>query len=267
MPLPSIQPSRPLVFLGHPGHELRIHGWLSQARPEIWVLTDGAGADGRPRAETSRRLLAGLGARPGPLFGACSDRTVYEAVLRGEASFFTNLAHRLAERLVAGNHDALVSDMAEGYNPTHDLCELISVAAVTRASTMLQAAPPSHYTFTLDRLPDGEPAQRSEDDIVIDLDAGAVDRKAAAALGYAKEVGGSLLTEIEATLARHGAQAFARERLFRRRAAYEARFLDQAPFYERHGEARVRSGHYAQVIRLREHMLPLARALHAFASG
>ncbi|PYT01249.1 MAG: hypothetical protein DMF65_07860 [Acidobacteria bacterium] len=35
----------------------------------------------------------------------------------------------------------------------------------------------------------------------------------------------------------------------------------RAPFYETHGERQVRAGHYERVIRLREHVRPLADAL------
>ena len=35
----------------------------------------------------------------------------------------------------------------------------------------------------------------------------------------------------------------------------------RAPFYETHGERQVRAGHYERVIRLGEHMRPLAEAL------
>ena len=35
----------------------------------------------------------------------------------------------------------------------------------------------------------------------------------------------------------------------------------EAPFYERHGEARVREGHYKWVLRYREHIVPIVAAL------
>jgi hypothetical protein len=41
----------------------------------------------------------------------------------------------------------------------------------------------------------------------------------------------------------------------------DRRFLDERPFYETHGEARVREGKYPEAIRYREHILPIAEAL------
>jgi hypothetical protein len=39
--------------------------------------------------------------------------------------------------------------------------------------------------------------------------------------------------------------------------------LDVPPFYEQYGERQVAAGHYTRVLRLREHMLPLAEALRS----
>ena len=33
---------RTALFVAHPGHELRIYGWLERARPQVHVLTDGS---------------------------------------------------------------------------------------------------------------------------------------------------------------------------------------------------------------------------------
>ena len=31
------------LVIGHPGHELLVHGWLEVARPIVFVFTDGSG--------------------------------------------------------------------------------------------------------------------------------------------------------------------------------------------------------------------------------
>jgi hypothetical protein len=41
---------------------------------------------------------------------------------------------------------------------------------------------------------------------------------------------------------------------------------EEPPFYERHGERRVREGRYADVLRWRRHLRPFARALMERAS-
>lgn len=258
--------TNPLVLLGHPGHELRIYGWLADHRPEVWVITDGSGADAQPRVQLSRTLLGSLGARPGALFGAHTDRQVYEAILSGDAEFFLSVARATGARAIAGGHDAIVSDEAEGYNPTHDLCELVAASAAAVASRESGRVVP-HYTFALTGLPDGEAGQRDDGDIVLDLDEARAAAKVQAALDYARTTDGTLLKEVEQTVARFGTAVFRRERLFAKAPDYETRFAGKRPFYEEHGERRAQSGHYRQVIRFEEHMRPIARALKALATG
>src|SRR5260370_6140515 len=48
---------RALLVVAHPGHELRLFGWLCSARPDVLVLTDGSGHSGRSRIEATRIFL------------------------------------------------------------------------------------------------------------------------------------------------------------------------------------------------------------------
>src|SRR5262249_34481437 len=41
----------------HPGHEVRLHGWLEMVRPEVFILTDGSGATGQSRLNATTTLL------------------------------------------------------------------------------------------------------------------------------------------------------------------------------------------------------------------
>lgn len=41
MPDQTISSGRAALVVAHPGHELRVYGWLEQARPRVFVLTDG----------------------------------------------------------------------------------------------------------------------------------------------------------------------------------------------------------------------------------
>src|SRR5262245_21413951 len=88
-PAPGLRPpeseagpeGRPALVIAHPGHELRIHGWLCQHRPTVFVLTDGSGRGGRSRLGTTGRVLAQAGAEPGSIFGRYPDAAVYQALL------------------------------------------------------------------------------------------------------------------------------------------------------------------------------------------
>ena len=60
---------RTILFIAHPGHELRVHGWLEAMAPEVWILTDGSGHSGRSRIDSTTRVLEPTGAVPGPVYG------------------------------------------------------------------------------------------------------------------------------------------------------------------------------------------------------
>ncbi|MFL5382176.1 MAG: hypothetical protein ACJ8GN_06645, partial [Longimicrobiaceae bacterium] len=99
IPPPAFE--RPVLVVAHPGHELRVYGWLESAAPLVCVLTDGSGSGGEARLESTTRLLAGTGARPGSIYGRMSDREIYTAILDHDFACFTDLAEQLAEELEA----------------------------------------------------------------------------------------------------------------------------------------------------------------------
>src|SRR5262245_43976834 len=113
--------TRAALVVAHPGHELRVHGWLQQVRPLVCVMTDGSGRSGCSRVAATRRLLSEVGARPGGIYGRWTDARVYEALLGGEFAFFTAIAEELAATLVTEQIQYVATDAAEGYNPTHDI--------------------------------------------------------------------------------------------------------------------------------------------------
>jgi hypothetical protein len=252
-----------VVFLGHPGHELRIHGWVSRLRPPINIITDGSGSASPSRLGLSAKILNDVGAKPGPLFGAHTDKAVYNAILAGDHALFLRLAEDLLRQLVESHAHILVSDASEGYNPTHDICHLIASAVVTRARRSGRSTDLKHHVFPLTGDPRCPAALHGPKDIVVTLNKDETARKIDAALDYARQVGGMLLSEVEETRARHGDAPFQHERLLLQTAPldYAAQWAQAKPFYEQHGEKRLADGSYHQVIRCAESMLPLARAL------
>ena len=262
MKLPAHLHDRPaLLVVAHPGHELRLHAWLEMARPEVWVLTDGTGHGSPDRLPSTRRLLAAIGARPGPVFGAFSDRAAYEMLLTGEAVPAAAIAERLAERLAGEEEPYVVADALEGFNPVHDLCRVLVDAAVVlaegRRGTVLA------FDFPLEASPDAGGSDGDGRDVRLELDESALARKIAAARAYPE-----MAAEVDRALATHGEQAFAVERL---RAVRPLRPLDEQlaspPLYERYGEQRVAAGRYATVLRLGEHFAPFAEELRRLVLG
>src|SRR5438105_9826273 len=82
--LRSAPDERALLVVAHPGHELRLFGWLCSARPDVLVLTDGSGHSGRSRIEATRNVLLMTGARAGAVFGEFTDRQLYAALLQAD---------------------------------------------------------------------------------------------------------------------------------------------------------------------------------------
>src|SRR4051812_17884700 len=80
----SVRPSRAVLVVGHPGHELRVYGWLADVRPVVHVVTDGSGSDGVSRVGSTSALLDGAGACRGLIYGRMSDREIYAAILAAD---------------------------------------------------------------------------------------------------------------------------------------------------------------------------------------
>ena len=245
-----------MLFVSHPGHELRVWGWMEATRPLVCVLTDGSGSGSEGRLASTTRLLRQCHATPGGVYGRMTDREVYAALLAHDHGTFVRLADELAEILVRRGADTVVGDAIEGYNPSHDLCRLTLNAAVRMASRGRDTTIDNR-----DYLLVGAPDQRAEGARgcawLLQLDDAALARKLEAARGYPEMAG-----EVDAALARFGSDPFRIECLRPAdpmdRYGWDARAV---PYYERYGEERVAAGVYRDVVRFREHLLPVADAL------
>lgn len=272
-----------ILAIAHPGHELRVHHWLETNRPEVWVLTDGSGHTGRSRIDSTTRVLQATGAGPGPVYAHLSDVDLYEAVLNCEHRAFIAVVDQLATALMRENVSCIAGDAEEGYNPAHDICRLIVNAAVNLVQLKQDRRVPN-YDFTLAGAPApcaGEPHPGA---ILLNLDDAAFTRKVSAARNYPE-----LQAEVEAALDGTPNASFSNDpRLNERsRSTYGVTTAnnfrveclrpvdlstvriaeDRVPFYEEYGERQVKAGHYTRVLRYREHMLPLAKALDAHVRG
>ena len=239
-----------MLFIAHPGHELRVLGWVERERPLVAILTDGSGAHGRSRVASSAALLARLGAVPAPVFGRMTDRAFYDALLSGDAGLFMELADEMAETVVSSGTTFVAGDALEGYNPAHDVCRMLVDRAVELAAQRTGREIGNHEFLLA-----GRPGVVADGAVVVELDDAALARKRDAALSYRE-----MRQEIEPVLARFGLEAFRRECLTPRRLS-EWTPRENPPFYERYGEERVSLGLYRRVIRYCEHVAPLGEAL------
>jgi len=248
-----------LLVVGHPGHELMVHGWLETARPMVMVLTDGSGHSGVSRLASTAALLARAGATPGSVFGRFTDAELYRALLDQRTDIFARLADEIAGAIVQHQIVLVAGDDAEGFNPTHDVCRLLVDAAV-RTARARTGRPVANTAFALMDAPEGAAHVNRRSSTVLTLTDAALARKIEAALAYPEMAG-----EVSAARSRRGDEAF---RLETFRPVPDGEVWtpgDESPYYERYGRKRVEEGVYSDVIRYDQHLRPLADLLHARA--
>lgn len=252
----SLLDTRAALVIGHPGHELRVHGWLEITRPVVFVFTDGSGRSNQSRLPSTTRVLSHAGATRGSVYGRLTDGKAYSAILNHEFDVFVELAEELCEAFAAERIDYVAGDAFEGYNPMHDVCRLVINAAVASAQGVRD-----HRLRNLGFSLIGQPTACHEashaDGICLRLDDAAFARKLAAAKGYVELAG-----EVHSALKRTSADALRVECL--RPVGPGEDLSDQPPFYEAHGEKQVAAGLYDRVLRYQEHIAPLAEALRRY---
>ncbi|HEX8130260.1 MAG TPA: hypothetical protein VF527_14245 [Pyrinomonadaceae bacterium] len=274
--------ARAALIVAHPGHELRVYGWLEATRPRVFVLTDGSGRSTRSRIASTDNVLAATGASRGRIYARLTDTDLYTAILDHEFDLFTRLADELADALIRENITCVAGDAVEGYNPAHDVCRLIVNAAVALASRTLNERI-ANFEFTLVGRPDECREDERASALWLHLDDAAFTRKLTAAQNYpelAAEVEAALSGAASVGLRAHPdlaassgfnkgavADSSASGETFRVECLRPAREFGQGfevtPFYEQYGERQVAAGYYTRVLRYREHMLPLAEALRS----
>lgn len=242
------------LIIGHPGHELRVYGWLRKTRPVIAILTDGSGHHDISRIELTKKLL---GNQSG-LYGLYTDREIYKAILNQDIAFFFALADKLTDWLVEKNIEFVAGDSIEGYNPTHDMCRLLIDRATYMASCKLGRLI-QNYSYPLM----GPPRLTTiPANLCFKLDSETLSEKLTETRNYAQSAGGILVTEVEELLQNFGESSFGEELFYSISSQEQLDFFEnQKPFYEVHGEKQVAAGHYKFVIRYKEHVAPIAKSL------
>jgi hypothetical protein len=258
---PPLASVRAALVVGHPGHELKVLGWIAAYRPRAFILTDGSGRGATPRTGHSRRLLGDLQVSVDSGFGNCPDQVVYTAILERNTGFFCNQTRRLADALVRHGIDFVAGDALEGYNPTHDLCRWMIDAAVTMAQRQSDITI-RNYEFLLTESASDADARHCASCCHFQLDDEALERKLACAHAYEE-----MASEVQSALDRCGKDYFATECFRRVEQPFAARPYLQAPQYESWGEQRVAAGHYRTVIHHQEHVVPIMEAIRKLAEG
>lgn len=250
---------RTALCIGHPGHELKVFGWMEKYHPLVDVITDGSGPDRPPRFASTKQLIEGAGARPGILQGAFADRAFYELILNGDPAPFVELAGSLADEWEDAEIELVAGDMLEGFNTTHDICRMMINAAV--AKLRQRGRHLLNLEFSLESMAPVEGCPQSE---VMRLDDEAFSRKRAAAVQAYPELAG----EVDRLIAKYGEDAFRVEVLSPAKVPSGLTWEDpERPFYETYGQKQVEAGHYQRLIRFEEHIRPIGLALWKWSTG
>src|SRR5258705_10886730 len=101
---------RAALVIGHPGHELLVHGWLEVTHPLVFVFTDGSGRTNQSRLASTTRILNQVGAKCGSIYGRLTDSAAYAAILNHEFDFFANLTSELCEAFVVEHINYVAGD-------------------------------------------------------------------------------------------------------------------------------------------------------------
>jgi hypothetical protein len=252
--------TRAAILVAHPGHELRIFNWIEKHRPVYCCLTDGSGGSGASRTSSSLRLLRSLDIQTGPIFGRYRDREIYQFLLAGRVEIFVAMVEELADFWQTAGIECVVGDAIEGINPVHDVCRFMVDGAVERLTRRTGRAIVNR-DFALDDVPDACPSALLEDALWLRLDEAALERKVTAALAYPE-----LRFEVSQALQRFGRDAFAMECLRPSTGdLMTKRFEIERPQYESWGRMRVSAGIYDEIIRYRQHVLPICAAIREAA--
>ncbi len=256
--MPGGEPAAALL-VSHPGHEVRIFGFVERLRPLALIVTDGSGRAAAPRTATSAQALALLGAKRSPIFGRVRDRELYAAVRRGDAGLFTGLAEETARTLADHDVGLLVSDAPEHTILAHDLTAAVADAAAALAGR-LRGRAIAHYDFALHGAPDDCPAALRPRALRLELDRAGLARKQRFAARYRE-----IAHEVAEDRTIHSDAAFAVELLRPVERPFERVRPDHPPAWQLHGKRLARDGVYPEALTFERHVAPIVGALHELA--
>jgi hypothetical protein len=267
------------VVVAHPGHEIRIHGWLGSMRPRVFILTDGSGRVGKSRLDFTTAYLAEMSLKHGSIYGRLTDSEIYTALLNHDFALFLRLADEMAESFALEGVETVAGDATEGYHPSHDVCRLLINTAVLMLKRDVDGVI-RNLDFPVVNAPDVCPQELRDSALWLTLDENSFEQKIAAARKYYPELVAEMASALDGTgdgpvknflELREKADAAGVLRgldMFRieclRPVDQETRddvWLRERPFYEPRGEREVAAGHFDRVIRYREHLRPLEDAL------
>ena len=253
--------SRPFLILAHPGHELRILGWVQREKPHVALFTDGSGSSQKPRIQRSVDILESMGCTLSSIRGLYSDKELYERVKEADFTFFEKLCSALFQELSSLGSTEVVSDMREGYSPSHDLAQAVAQVVVNRAQER-STQKFRHRTFPLTGAPGSSPDGKTALE-TLELSRNEFEFKLQTARRYTE------LAQEVAVLEKNGSLE-----IFRSECFFQVdedilcdQYLSEEPYYESYGRAQVEKGVYKDLLTYENHIRPILIALQQGADS
>ncbi len=245
------------VIIGHPGHELRIYKFLKEFTPDVFIITDGSGANNSSRIDNSIRLINALGAKYIDTIQPIPDTLLYEYIIQHNFTAIVALQKSIKALIIQNNYNLIVGDSLEGFNPTHDLCRYLINGIVKEINSDEANELVFNYSFDLDAAPNKIINNHHNNDFYLLLSDKELDDKITAGLNYTE-----LKYEIEKALNLFGKKAFNKEIFWWVENDHSIKNWNEcAPLYEKYGKERVGNGIYSEVIEFEKNMKPLANLL------
>ena len=261
-PIPAelSDPTNPVVLVAHPGHEIRLYGWIARTKPAVNVLTKGSRHTRRmERLDACAAILDRLGARRGALFGEVFDTALYESILMQRTERFHAWTDALRDSLVDAGTTLVICDGWQSFSVAHDLASLIARVAAAEAADKA-----GHDVAVLEFAPVPESLPG-----VIDLGPAAYEFELTDALKLEKSAVAKSIPDLHELNEYIGTSAEAdllRERFYRPCPLSVLLDPPVTPLYERYGRERVSAGLYDRVIGW-ESMRPIVESLLARCQG
>jgi hypothetical protein len=143
------------LAIAHPGHELRLHGFLEQARPFVFILTDNSEEHGQDLMWDAIKVIdratkQGMNISPeqlkdpfmrkvlkmshvdGENKAHYKDSQIAHEVLNLHTDFLDYYVDFIVDNLIRYKIDYLVCDSSEDYHITHEVVRMLCELAVSR---------------------------------------------------------------------------------------------------------------------------------------
>lgn len=249
----------PLLIIGHPGHEIRCHGWMSRVKPRVQVLTTGGGASKTGRLASTQKIIELTGASLGETLPTFSDHEIYGFLLDQNVEPLTQWTEGVAQVIYNDRTEFLLTDMVEGYNSSHDLVAYLTVLAVERAAALGWSVQQVLCQPLMGR-PDRAWEGKLSPDITLELNDEEFSQKIIAAQDYPE-----LVEEVKKAIADNTAESFRKECFYKPASSQDIlkKLPQPVPFYETFGELQVSRGKFKNVIRHTDHLVPFAKKVRA----